>query len=554
LLLLACCWHLAARADGAAIQFVDVAARAGIVARNICGPVLPKRYIMEVDGAGVAFLDYDNDGDLDILLVQGSTLSNYAGGGDLLCVLYRNDGGGKFTDVTRSSGMTRRGWGFGVCIGDYDNDGWDDVYITCLGPDVLYKNMGNGTFRDVSKAAGIDDNRFGTGAAFVDYDRDGFLDLYVANYVTLDVNHLPEPASNTFCFYRGLVPSSCGPRAYEGAPHILYHNNRDGTFTDVSARLQVDRKYHGFGVVCGDYDNDGDPDIYVANDTDPNYLWRNNGDGTFTDVGVPSGSGLSEHGRAQAGMGTDLGDFDNDGLLDIVVTNFSTESYTLYHGDGRGLFTDVTRRAGLAEATSAYLGWGTQFFDFDNDGWKDIFFSNGHVHPEVDAINSGTSYAQRNQVFQNLHDGKFAEVMPTAGSGLAIVKSSRGAAFGDFDNDGDIDVLVANINDAPTLLENRGGERLNRWITLKLIGTKSNRSAIGARVTITAAGLKQMAEVKSGGSYLSQSDLRIHFGLGKAKRADEVVVRWPSGLTESFKNLETNRFYLVTEGRGNKKL
>jgi len=550
------------RAQGIALRLVDVAAQSGLDLLNISGGP-NKEFILDANGNGAALFDYDNDGDLDALIVNGSTREHMAGlalseardsaraeskGGDLMVALYQNDGSGHFRDVTAASGFDRRGWGSGVCVGDIDNDGNDDVYITAFGADALWRNTGKGTFVDISRRAGIDDSRWGTSCAFADYDHDGDLDLYVANYVKFDATTIPARGATTNCRFMA-TDVFCGPKRLPGDADILYRNNGDGTFTDVSAKAGViDPGYYGFGVVFTDLTGDGWPDIYVANDSVPNLFFRNRGNGTFVEEGLASGAALSGDGRPQAGMGVDAGDYNNDGLVDLIVTNFSHDYNTLYEAGPLGLFTDRSYAMGIAATAGPYLGWGVKFVDLDNDGRVDIFMANGHVYPEVDAHGLGTRYLQKSQVF--LNEGKrFRHATSEIGGGLLIEKSSRGAALGDIDNDGDVDVLVINMNDRPTLLRNDSPPS-NRWITLRLVGTKSNRDAIGAHVRIEAGGRSQTTFVRGDGSYLSHSDLRAHFGIAEATRVDRVEIRWPSGLVETATGLAANRFYIATEGAG----
>jgi hypothetical protein len=532
------------------VQFVDVTRQAGINFHLTCGGP-QKRYIMESLCGGVAFLDYDNDGWMDILLVQGSTLENMrAGTNPLLCRLYRNNHDGTFTDVTEKAGLSRHGWGMGVAAGDYDNDGWEDLFITTLQGAVLYHSNGNGTFTDVTVRAGVDDHgEWGTSATFGDYDNDGLLDLYVANYVDLDLNHLPEFGSSPFCQYRG-IPVSCGPRGLPGARDRLYHNNGDGTFTDVTDKLGIDpNSYYGLGVTWGDYDNDGRLDLYVADDSSPSLLYHNNGDGTLTEVGVVAGVAYDSDGREQAGMGVDFGDYDNDGWLDLTKTNFSDDNNNLYHNNKDGSFDDRAGPAGIAPLTYPFLGFGTRFFDFDNDGWKDIIVANGHVNPQVDAYPFGITYAERALLFHNLRNGRFEDTGLRSGTALRQRKVSRGLAVGDFDNDGGLDVLISHLDDSPSLLRNLGGNR-NHWIRIKTVGTKSNRDGFGARVQVTAVGLTQMDEVRANSSYLSASDPRLLFGLGKATRVEKIVVRWPSGTVDEVKEEAADQELVLQEGRG----
>ena len=533
----------AARADAQpAFRFVDVADQAGLTVLNLAGS-LTKDFIVETNGNGAAFFDYDNDGDLDALITNGSTFERLANGGDAMAALYRNDGNGQFTDVTARSGLTRRGWATGVCVADYDNDGFQDVYITAFGPNVLWRNRGNGTFSATKMAA---DSRWGTGCAFGDYDRDGRVDLYVANYLLFDLKTVP-PRGSPACRFMD-IDAMCGPRPLPGQSDVLYRNAGNGRFVDVTKAARItDPGYYGFGVLFSDLDDDGWPDIYVANDSVPNLFFRNLGDGTFSEEALLAGIAVSGDGREQAGMGVDAGDYDGDGRVDLIVTNFAQDYTTLYRNTGEGLFTDVSYPSGMAATLGPYLGWGVGFMDFDNDGHRDVFIANGHVFPDVDKTGTST-YRQRNQVFRNDGRGRFSHVTEDAGGGLLIEQSSRGAAFGDYDNDGDIDVLVVDINDRPTLLRNdtTGGG----WVTLQLAGTRSNRDAIGAKVTVEAGGRQQIGEVRSGGSYLSHNDMRVHFGLGEARTVDRVTIRWPSGASETLTGLAVDRVYRVREGAG----
>ncbi|HID11639.1 MAG TPA: CRTAC1 family protein [Candidatus Latescibacteria bacterium] len=506
-------------------------------------------YIVEAKGGGAAvFLDYDNDGWMDIYIVNGSKLEGFPPGREPRNVLYRNNGDGTFTDVTEEAGVGDTRWGMGCTAVDYDNDGDTDIYVANFGPNVLYRNNGDGTFTDVTEEAGVGDPKWSTGTAWGDYDGDGDLDLYVANYVDFDVDHLEKYRSRNI--WHGIEVMA-GPRGLEGAEDVFYRNNGDGTFTEVTAEAGlVDRlKGYGFTVLFADYDNDGDLDIYVANDSVPNYLYRNNGDGTFTEVGLETGVAYSEDGREQAGMGAVFGDYDNDGWLDIFVTNFSDDNNTLYRNEGDGFFTDVTFQTGLGGPSLPFVSWGTEFLDYDNDGWKDIFVATGHVYPQVDLYDFGTTYKERNLLFHNNGDGAFTEVTGQAGPGMQVEKVSRGAAFGDYDNDGDIDVLVLNMGDMPTLLRNEGGNR-NHWIKFRTVGTRSNRDGIGARIWVTAGGLTQMREVYMGSSFLCGNDIRVHFGLGRNTKVDLVRVRWPSGLVEEFRGLKANKLYILKEGEG----
>jgi hypothetical protein len=524
-------------------KFVDVAAKVGITLMNICGGA-SKDYIVEANGNGAAFFDYDNDGKIDVLIVNGSTLDNYKKGGDPMVALYKNVGG-TFVDVTREAGLLKRGWGMGVCVGDYNNDGYPDLYVTAYGPSVLFRNNGNGTFTDVTASAGVANVHWGTNCAFGDYDRDGNIDLYVANYVAFDEKTIHRRGKDPKCQFVG-IDVFCGPQGLPGEPDVLFHNNGNGTFTDVTKSAGIkDPNYYGFGVVFSDFDNDGWPDIYVANDGNPHLLFHNNRNGTFTEMGVLSGTALNEAGRAQSGMGVGIGDYDGNGLPDIFVTNFAGDTNTLYQNMGKMQFSDSTAVAGLGEMMQ-YLGWGTGFEDFDNDGLPDIFVANGHVYPQVDAFDTGQHYAQRKELYRNLGGGKFRDVARDLGGDLLTPKSARGAAFGDFDNDGNIDVLVINMNDRPSLYRNEGGTG-NHWITLQLKGTRSNRDAIGARVEIQAGGKTQVREVQSGGSYLSHNDMRLHFGLGAATRVDHIRIRWPNGNVEELPGMNADQFVTIRE-------
>jgi hypothetical protein len=534
-------------AQDSAIALADVAAASGIDRLNVSGgPAMD--YIVDANGNGAAFFDYDNDDDLDALLVNGATREILARGGSDMVALYRNDGGRRFTDVTAAAGFDRRGWGAGVCVADYDNDGFQDAYITAFGANVLWKNSGNGTFADVSGRAGVGRTGWSTSCAFGDYDRDGHVDLYVAAYVQFDEKAIPARAATGNCRFMA-ADVFCGPKKLTGEQDVLYRNRGDGTFEDVTLRAGItDPGHYGFGVVFSDFNDDGWPDIYVANDSVPNLLFQNRGDGTFAETGLLSGAALSGDGRPQAGMGVDAGDVNGDGLPDLVVTNFSHDHNTLYENGPAGVFTDRSYASGIAATAGPYLGWGVKFVDMNNDGRLDLFIANGHVYPEVDRHGLGTKYHQRKQLFVN-EGRRFRHATAEVGGGLLIEKSSRGAAFGDYDNDGDIDVLVVNMNDRPTLLRN-DTPRTAHWITMRLTGIKSNRDALGARVRIDAGGRRQTTTVRGDGSYLSHSDTRTHFGLGATTRVDRVEIRWPSGLVETATGLAADRFYVAREGAG----
>ena len=531
------------------INFVDIAASAGLTAKTVAGDEKRKKYIIETTGSGAAFIDYDNDGWPDVFLVNGSTLAGFPKGQEPTSHLYHNNGDGTFTDVSRKAGVALTGWGQGVCAGDYDNDGWVDLFITFWGHNVLLHNNGDGTFTDVTKKVGLwnDKVRWGTGCAFVDYDRDGKLDLFVSEYVDFDPNHTPEPGSSSLCQWKG-ISVMCGPRGLKGTRNELYHNNGDGTFSDVSDKSGVSKTdpYYCFTALTGDFDNDGWPDIFVACDSTPSLLFHNNHDGTFAEIAVKAGVAYNEDGREQAGMGAHAVDYDGDGWLDIIRTNFSDETSTLYRNNGDGTFTDATYVSGLGVNTQ-FLGWGTLFIDVDNDGWPDLFMANGHVYPEVDSNGLNSTFRERKVLYWNQHNGKFKDISLDAGPGITTPFNSHGVAAADFDNDGAVEILVNNSHDAPSLLKNYGEH--GNWVSLKLVGTKSNRDAIGARVTVSAAGHNQLQEVRSGGGYISQSDFRLHFGLGKAAKSETVEVKWPSGQRQVFHDVEADKFYLIEEGK-----
>ena len=531
------------------VAFVDVTKAAGINFSSFSSP--EKKYIVESMGGGVALFDFDGDGRLDIYLVNSYTVdAALAKRPRPHAALYRNLGNGAFEEVAAKAGVADPGWAMGVAVADYDNDGFDDLYVTCFGPNRLYHNRGNGTFEDVTEKAGVGDPRFSTGAAWGDYNRDGYLDLFVSNYVDFKLEDLPQFGKGKLCQYRG-VPVQCGPRGLPGSGDTLYRNNGDGTFTDVSKAARVDDPsgYYGLGVTWTDFDDDGWPDILVANDATPNYAYRNNHDGTFTEMGFTLGFAVNENGIEQGSMGISIGDYDRDGRLDVVVTNFSDDYNTIYHKNPDGTFTDVSRTTKTAEASIPYVGWGTKFFDYDNDGWLDLFIVNGHVYPQIEGAYPGGMYRQRKLVYRNLRDGTFTEVAQALGAALMEPRASRGAAFGDYDDDGDIDVIVNDLDGPPMLLRNDGGSRAGHWISLKLVGTRSNRNAAGAKVWLKAGGLTQVDEVRSGDSYLSHSDWRLHFGLGSTTQVAEVIIRWPNGTTEKLTNLPIDKVVTVVEGK-----
>ena len=539
------------------VSFVNVAKESGLNVKTFFGGEHKNKYLLETTGCGIAFYDYDNDGWLDIFVVNGSRLEGFPKGEEPISHLFKNNRDGTFTDVTVKAGVGRAGWGQGVCVGDYDNDGFDDLYVTYYGNNVLYHNNGNGTFTDVSHKAGVagKGTRWGTGCAFLDYDRDGHLDLFVANYIALDLKTAPVPESGP-CLYKGVMVA-CGPPGLAGDTNILYHNNGDGTFTEVSEAAGITQANgtYGLGVLTADFDNDGWPDIYVANDSTPSLLYQNKKNGKFVDIGMESGCVLSADGKPQAGMGVSAADYDLDGNLDIVKTNFAGDTPSLYHSRGNGSFEDVTFSAGLGIHTQ-YLGWGVGFFDMDNDGWPDILICNGHVYPEVEQLKTEAGYPQRKLLYKNLRNGHFDDVSRGAGPGISTPYASRGCAFGDFDNDGDLDVVVNTINDYPQLLRSDSSLR-NNWIKVKTIGTRSNRSGIGARLRCVTRPPdepnkehSQIDEVRSGGSYISQSDLRVHFGLGKAQKVELLEIHWPSGQVDTFKDVKANQVIFVKEGEG----
>ena len=533
-------------------NFVDVAEKAGLTMKNVFGGVDTKKYIIETTGTGVAIFDYDNDGWPDILFVNGTTLEDMkAGKKGPTNRLYHNNHDGTFTDVTEKVGLAdATGWGQGVCVGDYDNDGWEDVYITYYGKNRLYHND-HGVFKLVSEKAGVAGNgkEWGAGCAFVDYDRDGHLDLIVANYVDFDVNTAPAPGDRPSCMWKG-APVMCGPRGLPHHKNILYHNRGDGTFEEVTAKAHIDltNGHYGLGVSTLDYDNDGWPDIYIACDSTPSILYHNNRDGTFTDVAVVAGAAFNEDGREQGGMGTTIGDYDGDGRLDIFKTNFSDDTSTLYRNNPDGTFTDVTTAAGLGLHTK-YLGWGTMFFDFDNDSWPDLMLVNGHVYPEVDKFHLGSNYQEPRILYRNNGDATFSDVSDAAGPAITTMASSRGLAVGDLWNTGQLSAVISNMNDRPSLLKNEQ-KYPNHWIAFKAVGTKSNRDGIGARITVRVGKRLLVDEVRSGSSYYSQSDMRVHFGLGSATKLDSIEIRWPSGLTERFDNAFVDQINTVKEGSG----
>ncbi len=540
-------------ASGETVQFVDVAKEAGLNVPSVWGSDTNKRYIIEAKGSGIAFFDYDNDGWLDIYLTNGSRLGEkWAEGKAPTSQLYKNNRDGTFTNVTEKSGLARTGWQTGVCVGDYDNDGWDDLFCAFWGHNILFHNNGDGTFTDVTRKAGLynEEIRWGAGCTFLDYDRDGHLDLFLCNYIKLDPAQTPGPQPPSQCQWKG-IPVMCGPRGLTGDTNVLYHNNGDGTFTDVSAKAGILKPgpRYSISAVSYDFDNDGWPDIYVAVDSEPSVMFRNNHDGTFSDIAMIAGCAYSEDGHEQAGMGIAVADYDCDGWFDIFKTNFADDTCNLYHNNGDGTFNDVAFSTGVG-INNRFVAWGCGFVDYDNDGWQDIIQVNGHVYPQIDSHSIGQSYKNPRLVYRNLGNGHFKDVSAEMGPGINETFSSRGAAFGDYDNDGDIDVLVLNLGDKPSLLRNDGGNKQN-WIKIKLIGTTCNRTAIGARARIVTGKHAQIDEVHSGSSVMSQSDLRLHFGLGKSDIVDVIEIEWPTTQKiERFTNVKANQIITIREGSG----
>ncbi len=549
------------------VVFTDITSSAGLSrAVNIFGSATDKQFLLEEMGCGVAMFDYDNDGWLDIFLINGTSLDPAIRDLKPTSYLFHNNRDGTFTDVTAKAGITHSGWGQGCCVGDYDNDGFDDLFVSYFGRNLLYHNNGDGTFTEISEKAGVagSGNRWGAGCCFLDYDRDGHLDLFVANYLNFDPTHAPTPGETQYCHYNE-IPVPCGPQGFAGGTNLLYRNRGDGTFVDVSQESGIanphgpssmvfvgsnwqPRGSYGMGAAAADFDNDGWPDIYVACDSAPSLLYHNNHDGTFREIAVPAGCALDENGVALSGMGVSIADYDGDGWLDIARTNFSEQVTTVYRNYGNGAFEDASIKAGLG-INRKYLGFGVGFLDFDNDGWKDLFVANGHVYSQIAGRQLHITYRQPKVLYRNMGKGRFEDVSVKAGPALREENLGRGCAFGDFDNDGDVDVVVNNLGGLPTLLRNDGGNK-NNWIMIKCVGTKSNRSAIGTRVRVTTAAHNQIDEVMSGSSYYSQNDLRLHFGLGKAAKVDNIEIAWPSGLKESFKNVPANQMLVVQETKG----
>ncbi len=529
------CW---ASAEGK-ISFTDVTEAAGLQFRHVDGRS-GKRYFLETVGSGTAFFDYDADGLIDIYFVNGADLPGFNSPVPPMNRLYRNNGEGTFTDVTEQTGIGDTGYGAGCAVADYDNDGNLDLYVTNFGANVLYRNNGDSTFTDVTQHAGVGDSRWSLGCAFADYDNDGFVDLYVTNYINFHFE------THTNCTRKG-VATYCPPESFEGAPDTLYRNNGDGTFTDVTTITGVyNEDGKGMGVVFGDYDNDGDADCYIGNDAGENFLYQNSGDGTFTNVGWMAGVEADENGNVQGTMGVDFGDYDNDGLLDLIALNYQQQPNALYRNDNGNFFTDVSFVAGIADSVP-YVGWGVDFFDVDNDGDKDLLIANGHLQDTVEKYDDTTTYPQRNHLLINNGHGHFANESVKAGGGLQSLKVSRGIATADYDHDGDLDVLICNANDTPQLLRNDGRNQGN-WILIRTVGTRSNRAGIGTRIEIHTDDLTQIDEVRGGSGYLSQNDLRLHFGIGTHKRIDQIEARWPSGIVDILQDIAPNQIITIVEG------
>jgi enediyne biosynthesis protein E4 len=533
------------------VSFINVAQPAGIAkVKTIYGDERKNRYLLETTGCGAAFIDYDNDGWLDIFLVNGTRLDTLAKEQTPTSHLYRNNGDGTFSDVTEKAGLSRTGWGQGVCIGDFDNDGNDDIFVSYFGKNALYKNNGNGSFTEVAEKAGVANNKskWGSGCAFLDYDRDGNLDLFVASYIDLDLKTAPLPETGP-CLYKGVMVA-CGPPGLTGGVNMLFRNNGNGTFADVSEKSGIRKTNgtYGLGVLVSDFDNDGFPDIYVANDSAPAAFYHNNKNGAFTDIAIEAGCAFSIDGKPQAGMGVGAGDFDRDGLLDIFKTNFSGDTSTLYRNAGKATFDDITFPAGIGTVTR-WLGWGCGFLDADNDGWLDVFLVNGHVYPEVEKLTTEAGYAQRKVLYRNSRNGKLEDVSEKVGGAVIQPSSARGCAFGDYDNDGDTDILINPVNALPELLRCDSTNQ-NNWITIKVVGVKSNRSGINARVKCYTDEATLIDDVRSGGSYYSQNDLRVHFGLGKQTKVKKLEIIWTSGQVDTLTDVATNQFITVKEGAG----
>ena len=530
-------------------QLVDITASTGIQFVHVSSP--EQKFIVESMSGGVALIDYDRDGWPDIYFTNAQSVDTALHGKKARSALYHNNHDGTFTDVTDKAGVGYPCWAGGVAVGDYNNDGWPDLLVTCFGGVVLYRNNGDGTFSDVTKAAGLGgDTEWATGAAFGDYDGDGWADLFISHYVDFHLDDLPGFGSSMTCKYMG-IDVQCGPKGLKGSPDNLYHNNRNGTFTDVSKKSGVEDPEHRFGLtaVWSDFNNDGKLDLLVTNDGQPNYLYQGNGRGSFEDVSFTSGVGLSESGARQANMGVALGDYLHTGRMSILISHFDIEYAAFYRNDGDMMFTDISIPSGIARGTKGYVGWGDAFVDFDNDGWQDFFLVNGHVYPQIDSVPDGPRYLEPKLLFVNKRDGSFKDMSQEAGAAIQIPQVSRGMAIGDLFNDGKLEAVVENLVGKPMILRPEGGPQ-NHWISFQLEGVKCNRLALNARVRATAGDLVQLGEIVSGGSYLSQNDLRIHFGLGDHQRVDKAEVLWPDGKVETLTNLDADHFYNIREGSG----
>ena len=549
LLVSATCFAQSSRDVPAVPAFEDVSRRAGLTVSHITSP--DQLYIMESMSGGVGFIDCDNDGKLDIVTANGSTVDHYRQGGDPMVTLYHQDADLKFTDITKSAGLLRKGWSMAVEVMDFDNDGWQDLYVTGYGGNALYRGLGNCKFEDVTEKAGLRASGFSAGAAWGDYDRDGYLDVFVPRYVHVDMNALPETHSDGVACTNQGARVYCGPAGLPGDSDFLFHNRGDGTFEEVSKKAGVDNSNHFFGMqaIWADFANDGWPDLYVANDVNPNYHFHNKHDGTFEDIGLVTGTAVDSDGRMQGSMGVDVADFDHDGLMDIVVTNFTQEGIDLYWNRGEQGFDQISGSAGMLDPTRPYVGWGTAFFDMDNDGWLDILIVNGHVYPQVDRVKGAVPYREPLQLFRNRRNHTFENVTQLSQLNAAGMHARRGAAFGDVNNDGKVDILLGNLGEPPPLLINRT-QTTNHSALFKLVGTKSNKAAIGARVTVTAGGVTQFMEVRSGSSYFSQNDLRLHFGLAASTVMDKVEIAWPSGAKEVLNQVPADFIYTVVESSG----
>ena len=532
------------------IHLVDIASEAGLSFQHVAGNATSKQYILEVTGSGVAIFDYDNDGLQDVFLVNQTRWQPERGATTPTSRLFRNLGGLEFEDVTSEARLAHEGWGQGACVGDYDNDGNNDLFVTAWGENTLYRNAGDGTFRDVTEAAGLrrGQRRWSSGCAFLDYDRDGRLDLAVANYIRFDPELVPKPGESELCIYQE-APVVCGPRGLPGESAALYRNEGEGRFADVSGASGFGRVsgIYGFSVLSGDFNGDGWIDIYIACDSTPSILFQNNRDGTFTDIGYESGTAVNEHGQEQGGMGADSGDYNHDGFPDIVKTNFDNDIPSLYRNDGGGFFSDVAVLGGLGIHTN-FVGWGVGFVDLDHDTWQDIFIVNGHVYAMQDDKDAGIRFEQSRNLYWNLGNGAFLDISEHSGPGVTQRSSARGAAFGDLNNDGSIEVVINNLDGRPSLLVNKAS--VQNWILIKAEGRESNRNAIGSRVSVKTGDTVQTMEVRSGGSFLSQNDMRLHFGLGKVPEVDEIRIRWPNGFVESFPGVAANREVHLREGGG----